>query len=63
MATRTISQENKEFQYMKLTIHAFYVAIVIRNPQLCCNGIQVTIISITGLTCLAIYVVHSPYVF
>jgi len=48
MATRTISQENKEFQYMKLTIHAFNVAIVIRNPQLCCNGIQVTIISITG---------------
>jgi len=27
MTTRTISQENKEFQYMKLTIHTFYVAI------------------------------------
>ena len=31
---------------MKLAIHAFYVAIVIRNSQLCYNGIQVSIISI-----------------
>ena len=29
MARRAISQENKEFQYMKLAILAFYVAIVI----------------------------------
>ena len=62
MVRRTISQENKEFQYMKLATHAFYVAIVIGNSQLCYNGIQVTIISITGLTCL-FHVVHCPHVF
>jgi len=33
MARRTISQENKEFQYMKLAILAFYVAIVIRHSS------------------------------
>ena len=47
---------------MKLATHAFYVAIVIGNSQLCYNGIQVTIISITGLTCL-FHVVHCPHVF
>ena len=43
---------------MNLTIHGFYVAIVIRNSniicQLCYNQIQVTIISITGLNCLLV---------
>ena len=58
----SVKKLSKEFQYMKPIIHAFYVAIVIHNSQHCYNGIQVTIISITGLTCL-FHVGHCPRVF
>jgi len=54
-------QENKEFQHMKLTIATCLLHSHSNIRQLCYKGIQVTIISIIGLTCL-VHAVQCPHV-
>ena len=54
MARRTISQENKEFQYMKLAILAFYVAIVI-----CLSSV---ILGYRLLYCRLLYCIHMTLI-
>ena len=58
MARRTTSQENMEVLIKES--REYYIVIVVRNScQLCYNGIEVTIVSITGLTCF-FHVVYCP---